>query len=396
MGYRYAVFGAGMQGVAAAYDMAVFGDAEQVLLLDQSKQQAQETAARLNGLLGREVAVGEELDVRDGGVVEQRLKGIHCTLAAVPYFFSPSIALACIHAGSHMCDLGGNTTITRRVLSLDLEAKAAGVCIIPDCGLAPGLSNTLAVYGMSHVDEVDSVHIRCGGLPQDPKPPLFYKVVFNIAGLTNEYFGEAVFLRDGQVVKVPTFTGLEEIDFDSPVGRCEAFVTSGGTSTCPWTFAGKVRDYDYKTVRYRGHYERFKVMRDLGLLDMEPVDLHGTKVIPRDLFHAVVAPRLAFPNDKDLVVLRVTVRGRKDGHEQKMVLEVMDFEDEKLGFSAMQRTTGWSASVVAIMMAQGEVKPGATPLEVAVDGRRFVELFKKRGIRFTESVQRTIAGEHRS
>lgn len=392
MGFRYAIFGAGMQGTAAAFDLAQFGDADEITLFDQTKERADEAALRLNKLIGRELCIGDEMDVRDGGEVEKRLKGIHCTLAAVPYFFSPSIAMACIHAGSHMCDLGGNTTITRRVLSLDREAKSAGVCLIPDCGLAPGLSNTLAVYGMSFMDETDSVHIRCGGLPQDPKPPLFYKIVFSIVGLTNEYFGEAVFLRDGKIVKVPTFTGLEEIEFDKPVGKCEAFVTSGGTSTCPWTFQGKVKEYDYKTVRYPGHYERFKVMRDLGLLDNDPVDLHGQKVIPRDVFHAVVAPRLAFPNDKDLVVLRVTVRGKKDGQEQRIVLEVMDFEDEKTGFSAMQRTTGWSASIVAIMMAHGDVKPGATPLEVAIDGKKFVEQFKRRGIRFTESTQRIIAG----
>lgn len=391
MGYAYAVLGAGLQGTAAAFDMGRFGDADRILILDRDADVAARSAAHVNRLLEAKVAESGVIDVRDGGDVQKRLEGIDATLSAVPYFFNPAIALACISAGSHMCDLGGNTDVTRRVLKMDDEARSAGVCIVPDCGLAPGLGNTLAVYGMNYMDTIDSVHIRCGGLPQDPKPPLFYKVVFNIAGLTNEYFGEANVLRDGKVVAVNTFTELEEIEFDVPVGRCEAFVTSGGTSTCPWTFEGRVRDYDYKTVRYPGHYERFKVMHDLGLLDMNPVDLHGQKVIPRDLFHSVVKTRLAFPDDKDLVVLRVTVQGRKDGHEYKVVLEVMDFEDEKSGFSAMQRTTGWSASIVAIMMAQGEVEAGATPLETAIESRRFVDHFKKRGIRFTESVQRTIS-----
>ena len=392
MGFRYAVFGAGMQGTAAAYDLGVFGDAESVVLFDQNEEQAKDAAERVNKLLGRELVTAEELDARDGGAVEKRLRGIHATLSAVPYFFSPSIALAAIHAGSHMCELGGNTTVTKKILGLDAEAKAAGVSIVPDCGLAPGLGNIIACYGMTFMDRTDVVHIRCGGLPQNPKPPLFYKIVFAIVGLTNEYFGEAYFLKDGQIVKVPTFTGLEEIDFDPPVGHCEAFVTSGGTSTCPWTFQGKIKEYDYKTVRYPGHYERFKVMRDLGLLDLEPVDLHGHKVIPRDLFHKVVAPRLAFPDDKDLVVLRVSLRGEKDGHDMSVKLEVMDFEDEKTGFSAMQRTTGWSASIVTIMMARNEVKAGALPLEIAVEPRRYMELFRQRGIRFTESIQRTITG----
>ncbi len=392
MGFKYAVLGAGLQGTAAAYDMARFGEADEIVLIDRHLERAQEAATRINTLVGKEVARGDQVDVRDGGDVETKLRGVDATLSAVPYFFNPAIAAACVHAGSHMCDLGGNTDVTRRVFKLDEEAQSAGVALVPDCGLAPGLGNTLAVYGMGRLDETDAVHIRCGGLPQDPKPPLFYKIVFNVAGLTNEYFGDAFFLRDGRVTKVKTFSELEDIEFDAPVGRCEAFVTSGGTSTCPWTFEGKVREYDYKTVRYRGHYERFKVMHDLGLLDLEPVTVGGTRVIPREVFHTVVSPRLQFPEDKDLAVMRVTVTGKKDGHPMKVVLEVMDFEDERTGFSAMQRTTGFSASIVAIMMAHGEARRGATPLEIAVDADRYVELFRKRGIGFTESVQRRMSG----
>ncbi len=393
MGHTYTILGAGLQGTAAAYDMARFGKADCIRIFDREAERAEEAADRLNRLLDGDLVVADTMDVRDGGEVETKIAGSTAVLSAVPYFFNPTIALACIHAGSHMCDLGGNTDISNRVLSMDEEARAAGISIIPDCGLAPGLGNILAVYGMRGMESVDSVRIRCGGLPQDPKPPLFYKVVFNIAGLTNEYFGEAVFLRGGRITKVKTFTELEEIDFDAPVGRCEAFVTSGGTSTCPYTFEGKVRNYDYKTVRYPGHYERFKVMHDLGLLDLRPVDVGGTKVIPRDVFHTVVSPRLSFPGDKDLIVLRVTVEGRREGHEYRTVLEVMDFEDERTGFSAMQRGTGWSASIVSIMQAEGRVRPGAIPLELAVDGRAFVEDFKLRGIRFTEAERRTISGE---
>ena len=393
MGHTYTVLGAGLQGTAAAYDMARFGKADCIRLFDRDARQAEAMADRLNALLESDLVVADGIDVRDGGEVETKIAGSSALLSAVPYFFNPTIALACIHAGAHMCDLGGNTDISKRVLSMSDEARQAGVSIIPDCGLAPGLGNILAVYGMRDLDTVESVRIRCGGLPQDPKPPLFYKVVFNIAGLTNEYFGEAVFLRAGRITRVKTFSELEEIDFEPPVGRCEAFVTSGGTSTCPWTFEGKIRNYDYKTVRYPGHFERFKVMHDLGLLDLRPVDVGGSKVIPRDVFHTIVSPRLSFPGDKDLVVLRVTVEGKRDGHEHKTTLEVMDFEDERTGFSAMQRTTGWSASIVSIMQAEGRVEPGAIPLELAVDGQAFVEDFKLRGIRFTEAERRTISGE---
>src|SRR5690606_618993 len=139
--------------------------------------------------------------------------------------------------------------------------------------------------------------------------PLGYKLVFNIGGLTNEYFGKAYILRNGKVTEIDTFDELEEIEFDSPVGKCEAFTTTGGTSTAPWTFEGKIDTYEYKTVRYPGHYEKFKTMLELGLLDTEPVKVGEAMISPRDVFHSVVAPKIDFPDDKDLVVLRTTCKG---------------------------------------------------------------------------------------
>ena len=114
-------------------------------------------------------------------------------------------------------------------------------------------------------------------------------------------------------------------------------------------------------------------------------------VVPREVFHKVASPRIQFPDVRDLVVLRVTVKGRREGHDLKMVLEVIDFEDPATGFSAMQRTTGWAASIVSIMQAEGEIRPGAIPLEIAVDGRAFVDRFTRRGIPFTESMQRSLS-----
>lgn len=380
MTYHYVVLGAGMQGSAVAYDMAKFGEASQVRLLDYDLALAERVAADINRLTGNTLVVPGQVDVRDRQSLLDNLKGAHACLSAVPYPFNPQIAECAIEVGASFCDLGGNTDVVKQELALHEKALAAGVSIVPDCGLMPGMGNTLAVHGMEQLDSCEEVQIRCGGLPQNPKPPLGYKLVFSIGGLTNEYFGKAVILRDGQVVEVDTFDELETLELPAPLGTCEAFTTSGGTSTCPWTFAGQVKTYEYKTVRYPGHYEKFKLMRDLGLLELDPVQVGEQQVVPRELFHAVVKDKIDFPEDHDLVVLRTTCRGLKDGQPLSIEYTLIDYHDEATGFSAMSRTTGFPASIVAIMMAQGRAVKGGVPLEKAIPAGPFLEELARRGI----------------
>jgi lysine 6-dehydrogenase len=392
---RYAVLGAGRQGTAAAYDMARFGDAELVLLADSEQDRAAEAARRVNELAGRDVARATRLDVRDEAQVVKTLTGIHAALSAVPYTFNLALTKAAIQAGCSFCDLGGNTDIVLQQWGLDAEAKKKNVRVVPDCGLAPGLANVMAAYVKARLDKTRSIRMRCGGLPQKPRPPLGYKLVFNIGGLTNEYFGRALVIRGGKVQEVDTFSELETLDFAAPVGRCEAFVTSGGTSTVPRSFEGEVEELDYKTVRYPGHFEKFKVLLDLGLLDLKPVEVDGVPVVPRKLFHRVAAPRIDFPEDKDLVVLRVEGEGVKDGEPRLVRLEIVDFHDDRTGFTAMERTTGFPAAMVAHEMARGAVPAGVRPLESkALDHTLLVEGLARRGIKVSETVSRPLGGSH--
>ncbi|MEZ0230115.1 MAG: saccharopine dehydrogenase family protein [Planctomycetota bacterium] len=389
--FRYAVLGAGRQGTAAAYDMARFGDAEQVVLADFDQDRAAEAARRVNELAGRDVARAAKVDVRDEASVVKTLTGINACLSAVPYTFNLALTKAAIQAGCHFCDLGGNTDIVLQQWGLDAEAKKKNVSVVPDCGLAPGLANVLAAYVKARLDTTDSIKMRCGGLPQRPKPPLGYKLVFNIAGLTNEYFGRALVIRNRKVQEVETFSELETLDFPDPVGRCEAFVTSGGTSTVPRSFEGEVEELDYKTVRYPGHFEKFKVLLDLGLLDLKAVEVDGMPVVPRKLFHRVAAPRIDFPDDKDLVVLRVEATGVKDKEPKTVRLDILDFHDDATGFTAMERTTGFPAAMIAEAMARGQVPAGVRPLESkALDHTSLVHGLADRGIQVTETVSRPL------
>lgn len=389
MKYTYAVLGAGMQGTACAYDMAKFGNAKKIKIGDIDLEKAKSSAIRVNNLLGKDIIFPYQVSVDNENDMLNFLEDVDCFLSAVPYKFNLKLSKLAIKSKSSMCDLGGNTDIVKEQLKLSSLAKESNITIIPDCGLMPGMGNTLAVYGMELLDVCEEVQIRCGGLPQNPKPPLDYKLVFNIEGLTNEYFGKAYILRDSKVTEIDTFTELEEIEFDY-IGKCEAFTTTGGTSTCPWTFEGKIKTYEYKTVRYKGHYDKFKTMLDLGLLDTEPVIINGNKLSPRDIFHKVVSPKIDFPEDKDLVVLRTICKGIKDNKKVEYTFEIIDFYDEKTGFTAMERTTAFPSSIVAIMIAEGKVPKGVVSLEVAVSGKAFVDELLKRGIKVKEIIKKEL------
>jgi lysine 6-dehydrogenase len=380
MGYRYAVLGAGRQGTACAYDMVRFGEADEVVLADVSLEVAQAAAVRVNAQLGTSKARATQLDVADHDAVVDALKGMDAFLSAVPYYHNLAITRAAVQAGASMCDLGGNTDLVREQLQMNPQAREAGISIVPDCGQVPGMGSTLMVYAMSLLDEPEEVFMWDGGLPQNPRPPFGYLLTFNIAGLTNEYAEAPVFLRDGKPTLVPTMDELEEIDFPSPVGRLEAFTTGGGVSTLPWTFEGRLKTLQNKTVRYPGHFAQLRAFYDLGLWATDAVRAAGQEVAPRDLFHALFEPLVTYPDDKDVVVIRIRAVGRKDGRNSEVILDLMDFYDEETGFTAMERTTGWDAAIVAGMMARGQTPRGAIPVELSVPADLFVQELARRGI----------------
>ncbi|HYC76395.1 MAG TPA: saccharopine dehydrogenase C-terminal domain-containing protein [Planctomycetota bacterium] len=383
--FRYGVLGAGMQGCAAGYDLVRRGEGARVTFFDRDPRAARTAADRVNRLLGADVAEAAAVDARDGDSLAAVFAGLDGVLSAAPYALNPVAAQAAVAARACFNDLGGNTDVVRATLALDDAARAAGVSVVPDCGLAPGLGNALAAHLVATTPGARRVRVRCGGLPQTPRPPLGYKLVFHVGGLTNEYTGEAEFLRGGRLVRVPTITELEPMEFAPPVGKVEAAVTSGGTSTAPETFKDRLDSYDYKTVRYPGHWAQIRTLLDLGLLEEAPVDVDGRPVRPRDVFHAVVAPRLRFPDDKDLVVLRVECDGVSGGRPTTRRLELYDVHDDATGFTAMERTTAFPAAAVLHFQVSGRIPHGAHPGERVLPGAEYLEAVRARGLSIAES-----------
>jgi lysine 6-dehydrogenase len=373
---RMLVLGGGLMGRAAAWDMCRQPDVGEVTIADVDGQRAKEAAEFARCDCVRHM----ELDVKKKDDMLAAMKEADAVLGAVSYTVNLELSELAIEAGVHFNDMGGNNTVVSEQLKLDERAKAAGISIIPDTGLAPGMVCPLAMHGVRKMDEAESVRIRVGGLPQKPRPPLNYMLVFSVEGLINEYVEPCAAIRGGKIVEdVEPLVDIEEIEFPSPFGTLEAFNTSGGTSTLPHTLLGLVRELDYKTIRYPGHADKMRTILELGLMDSTPVDAGGLMVPPRSVLERLISKNVP-KGDEDIVLVRVTVDGKKDGKMARAVYEMIDYRDERTGLTAMMRGTALPASIICLMMARGETAPGATPQELAIDGDRFIEEILARGM----------------
>ena len=363
-------------GYGAAFDLARNSpDVTSVTIADFDLEKA-EAAARA---IASPKITATNVDASSFEDAAALMRGHDSVISCVNYWYNESLSKAAIKTGSNFCDLGGNNYVVDSQLALDAEAKAAGINIIPDCGLAPGMVSVLAMHGSAKFDQIEEIHIRVGGLPQDPQPPLDYQLVFSVEGLINEYVETARVIRNGHLAEVESMTELESLSFEG-FPQLEAFQTSGGTSTLPDTFLGKVRELDYKTIRYAGHCEKFKTIIDLGLCSSDEILVDFAKVTPRKVFGELLQTHL--PADgPDYVLVRLDFVGKSGGVLKNLRYDIVDKQDEQTGLSAMMRTTAFPASIIAQMMASGDVLTrGATPQEKAIDPNKFVTELERRNI----------------
>ncbi len=375
------VLGAGRMGHGAVFDLIYNSpDVEAVTVADYDFSKAESIAAQINSpkLQIKQIDVSNRTDVAD------LMRGHDAAISCVNYWYNLELSKAAIETETNFCDLGGNNYVVDEQLALDAEAKAANINVVPDCGLAPGMVSVLAMHGANRFDETEEIHIRVGGLPQNPKPPLDYQLVFSVEGLINEYVETARVIRNGEITEVESMTELESLEFEN-FPALEAFQTSGGTSTLPDTFLGKIKELDYKTIRYAGHCEKFKTMIDLGLCSSDEIVADYVKVKPRKVLGELLQRNLP-ADEPDYVLIRLEFVGTKNGVQKRLRYDIVDKYDEATNLSAMMRTTAFPASIIAQMSASGDVKMrGATPQENAIDAEKFVAELARRNIKIIES-----------
>ncbi len=302
--------------------------------------------------------------------------GTSC-LSSADYRFNEALTRAAIEARVHLCDLGGNLFVVEKQLAMDADAKRAGIIVVPDCGLAPGMACLLAAWGVERMDSAESVKIRVGGLPAHPKPPLNYKLVFSVRGLTNEYLEPAEVLRDGNIVRVPVAHRAGGRRVSLSVRHPGGFQHLGGRFHAAAHAQGpraKPRLQDHPLSWASGGV--LPGCTPLGCCPRTPVD----GVVPRAFTEKLIERSLS-DDDTDVVLVRVSIDGKSSGKRSRLTLEIIDRQEPKTGHSAMARTTAYPAAAVAYMMAAGAVeRRGVLPGELAVPLEAFVQAVKTRGI----------------
>jgi lysine 6-dehydrogenase len=395
---KFLVIGAGMMGSAAAYDMARQPDVHFVTLADADPRRAREVAARINHIHGDRKVKAIALDASDENSASRVMKGHHAVLSAVPYFLNLGLAKAAIAARCHFADLGGNNTVVRQELALSAKAEKRGVAIAPDCGLSPGMASILGGELVNRLGgRADALKLYVGGLPERPVPPFHYQLVFSVEGLINEYVEPARILRKGKLLTIEPLTEPEEFHMDgfSPL---IAFHTSGGTSTLPETFEGRVGECFEKTLRYPGHYDLLCELKALGLFSGEKMKIGKVEIAPRAVMSKIFEGKFA-GKGPDVCIMRLEahesvrtpgVRGLLGGRLKGRVatFTLVDLYDPKTDMSAMMRTTAFPASIVVQMLASGAIsKRGAVLQERDVPAEMFLDEMEKRGIRVQYAIQ---------
>ncbi|MDH5437990.1 MAG: saccharopine dehydrogenase family protein [Candidatus Bathyarchaeota archaeon] len=374
---RVLVLGCGKMGSAIAMDMAQSDEVSKVVLGDFNEKKTEQLAARLES----DKVSGQRVDVMDQQATKKLMKNVDIVVNALPYEISFLAGKTAVEAGVHLVDL----SYEEQHWKLDTPAKEAGVTLVPDCGVAPGLANVLAGYGVSLMDEAEEIHILCGGIPQKPVPPLGYRIVFSTQGLVDMYCEKARIVMNGKIVEVDTLSGLEKVEFPG-VGELEAFYTDG-LSTLLRTMKGKVKNMDEKTARWPGHAEKIRAFRDTGFFSTEPIQVDDVKIIPRKVAVSILDKTIRLGGEEDVTVLRVDVTGKKDGNKVEHSFVMVDFFDKQRRVTSMARTTGYTASIVGRMVARGDIKErGVVPPEIALVGKfkRFTSELADRGIRVQE------------
>ena len=377
------VIGAGMMGRAIAFDLANYSNFEEITIIDEDKKNLKSAEKFLKNKL----VSFNMLNIEKRDHVKSIFQKNDIVISAIPYQFNYIITKIAIDTKTHFLDLGGNNSIVERQRSLFKKAKENKVSVIHDCGLAPGLTSIIVRDAVDFFDSVEYVKIRVGGLPQKPIPPFNYQIVFSPNGLINEYVENAIVLDHGEIVTKKSMTDLEEIIFPKPFNKLEAFLTSGGCSTLPYTYRDKIDYLDYKTIRYPGHCGKIKTFLDLGLGSEKEILIGNKKIIPRDILINLLLSNIP-KKGKDVVLAKVFSKGIKDNKNVELDYIMIDYYDNKNYTTAMMRTTGYPVSIIAQMIEDGTISEcGVFGGEEIVPAKLFFQELKKRNIVINKEVR---------
>jgi saccharopine dehydrogenase-like NADP-dependent oxidoreductase len=356
-------------GPVAAFNAMSDPNVSQVVVCDMDQQQLDACVGKFTGIKDAEKLTTTFLDLNDQAATVKLMAGFDVAIGALPWPASVLAIRAALQAGTPLVDLARPDDT--QLSGLRREVEAAGGFVVLGCGLEPGLTEIMARYLAERLDRVDELHIKCGGIPEKPTPPLGYKIVFGGRQLPLSE-SEALVVEDGQLKPVPRYSGVEPVVFPG-VGECEAW----HEGFMPWLLElpalKDLRVGTQKTVRWPGYAAKVTVLKEIGLLSWEPVAVDGVQVVPKKLLDALLYPHVRLEEgERDITVFRVEAVGEQEGRHRRYKIEMVDRYDEALGFTSMARTTSFTGAIVARMIARGDLRAsGMLPPEQVITGPLF-------------------------
>ncbi len=375
---KITVLGAGRVGRAMAIDLAADPEFE-VTVVDHEPE-------ALEALTGRTAIRTREADLSDAAHVRDLMKGSDLGVGAVPGFMGYRTLQAVLEAGKPAVDIA---FFPEDPFKLDGLARTQGLVAIVDAGIAPGCSNLILGRAEEEMEETHRFDCVVGGLPVIRHWPFQYKAPFSPVDVIEEYTRPARLRRNGKTVVLPALSEVEVAEFPG-VGALESFNTDGLRTllkTC------ETPEMTEKTLRYPGHAEWMRGLRETGFFETEPVGLNGAQVAPMDVTAHLLKRAWAFDEkEEDLTVMRIRVEGMRNGKKERQTFDLFDRYDTETDTSSMARTTGYTCTAMVRMVARGlYTEPGISPPEfVGRDPACFDFVMKEleeRDVRFHKTVE---------
>jgi lysine 6-dehydrogenase len=374
--------GAGSMGMVTVRDLVESPEVSEVIIGDANVEKAK----KVQDWAGSKKTAITKLDVSDNKSLIEAIRKADAVANAAPYHLNLAITKAAIEAKQNLVDLGGVYYMTLKQLELDKEAKKAGVCVALGCGVAPGIADVLAKFGADKLDRVDELHIRYGEVNFDPAK---YKWTFRT--VLEEYTKGAVVWQDSELKEMPPFSGKHVFEFPEPIGKRQCCLALySGLATLPQTIGKGVRVADCAMSYVDEDEQRIKVLNEMGMTDTQAIMVNGASISPREFLLRVAPPPDV--NVRDAASIVVTISGKKDDELVRCAYSLVFRNHEKYGVSALAYLTGMPLSVVGQMLAKGIIKQtGVLPPEIAVKPEPFFKEIAKRGVKITETIQKTHA-----
>lgn len=375
---KIAVLGAGAAGTAIIRFLNKEKTVTSIRVLDRNGNALEELEDSIssNKLRVHRVSMDKEMSV--AGL----LNGVDCIISALPYKHNYKVAKIALKSEIPYVDLGGDDEITQKQLNLRDTAREAGVFMVPNAGFAPGLVNVLAMHGFESFDSVESIIIRAAGLPKQPVPPLNYHLSFSPVGLVNEYLNKVTLIEDGKLIEMNALDGYEtcKLKAHPELGPLEAFYTSGSSTFIAHDLVGKVKTFDYKTLRYAGHRDIIKAFFELGFNSGQIIDIR-TGITYRDLFIKQLKKHLP-PTKNDIAVAKINLKGNRNDKTIIREYEVYLEAEPDAATSAMMTVTSMSAIVTALMLGENKLSGagGVFTPETILPKEEYIERIKSSGV----------------